>query len=101
MYVVSLTYRVPQDIVDFHNDAHISWLQKAFDDGVFIAAGRKVPRTGGMLLSQVDRATLDASLAQDPFYSNGVADFEVVEFHAGRVAPGFENLLDTPPAATS
>ncbi|TDL31702.1 YciI family protein [Arthrobacter nitrophenolicus] len=101
MYVVSLTYRVPQDIVDFHNDAHISWLQQAFDDGVFIAAGRKVPRTGGLLLSRADRATLDASLAQDPFYTNGVADFEVVEFHAGRVAPGFENLLDTFPPATS
>ena len=95
MYVVSLSYRVPQDIVDFHNDAHIAWLKKAFDDGVFIAAGRKVPRTGGMLLSRADRGTLDASLAQDPFYSNGVADFEVVEFHAARVAPGFENLLDS------
>jgi uncharacterized protein YciI len=94
MYVVSLTYRVPQDIVDFHNDAHISWLQQAFDDGVFIAAGRKIPRTGGLLLSQADRATLDVALARDPFYVNGVADFEVIEFHAGRVAPGFENLLD-------
>ena len=97
MYVVSLTYRVPQDIVDFHNSAHMAWLQKAFDDGVFIAAGRKIPRTGGLLLSQADRATLDASIATDPFYSEGVADFEVVEFHAGRVAPGFENLLDPPP----
>ena len=101
MYVVSLSYRVPQEIVDFHNDAHIAWLQKAFDDGVFIAAGRKIPRTGGLLLSQADRGTLDASLAQDPFYTNGVADFEVLEFHAGRVAPGFENLLDAPPAPTA
>ena len=97
MYVVSLTYRVPQEIVDFHNDAHIAWLQKAFDDGVFIAAGRKIPRTGGLLLSQAERADLDASLAQDPFYTNGVADFEVMEFHAGRVAAGYENLLDSPP----
>ena len=101
MYVVSLTYRVPQEIVDFHNDAHIAWLQKAFDYGVFIAAGRKIPRTGGLLLSQAEREQLDASLAQDPFYTNGVADFEVVEFHAGRVAPGYENLLDTPPAPTA
>jgi len=100
MYVVSLTYRVPQEIVDFHKDAHIGWLQKAFDDGVFIAAGRKIPRTGGLLLSQADRETLDASLAQDPFYTNGVADFEVMEFHAGRVAPGYEILLDTPPQPT-
>ncbi|MFD5278111.1 YciI family protein [Pseudarthrobacter sp. NPDC058362] len=95
MYVVSLSYRVPQDIVDFHNDAHIAWLQQAFDDGVFIAAGRKIPRTGGLLLSQADRPVLDAALAKDPFYVNGVADFEVMEFHAGRVAAGFENLLDS------
>ncbi|WP_457947018.1 YciI family protein [Pseudarthrobacter sp. alpha12b] len=98
MYVVSLTYRVPQEIVDFHNDAHIAWLQKAFDDGVFIAAGRKIPRTGGLLLSQAERGVLDASLAQAPFNTNGVADFEVMEFHAGRVAAGYENLLDPPPA---
>jgi uncharacterized protein YciI len=94
MFVVSLSYRVSQDIVDLHNEAHIAWLQKAFDDGVFVAAGRKVPRTGGLLLSRADRATLDASLAQDPYYTKGVAEFDVVEFHAGRVAPGFENLLD-------
>ena len=37
---------------------------------------------------------LDASLAKDPFYVNGVAEFEVLEFAANRVAPGFENLLD-------
>jgi hypothetical protein len=54
-----------------------------------------VPRTGGLLLSQADRATLDACLAQDPFYTNGVADFEVMEFHAARVAPGYEILLDS------
>ncbi|PMY58288.1 GTP cyclohydrolase, partial [Pseudomonas sp. FW305-25] len=55
----------------------------------------------GLLLSQAERETLDASLAQDPFYTNGVADFEVMEFHAGRVASGYEILLDTPPAPTA
>lgn len=94
MYVVSLSYKVPEDIVEFHLGAHVEWLQEAFDDGVFVAAGRKVPRTGGLLLSRTDRATLDASLAKDPFYVNGVAEFEVIEFAANRVAPGFDNLLD-------
>ncbi|MDQ0681030.1 uncharacterized protein YciI [Arthrobacter pascens] len=94
MYVVSLSYKVPEDIVDFHLEAHVDWLKRAFDDGVFVAAGRKVPRTGGLLLSRADRSTLDASLAKDPFYVNGVAEFEVLEFAANRVAPGFENLLD-------
>lgn len=94
MYVVSLTYKVPEEIVEFHLPAHVKWLQDAFDAGVFMVAGRKIPRTGGLLLSNADRAALDASLARDPFYVNGVADFEVMEFHANRVAPGYENLLD-------
>ena len=53
------------------------------------------PRTGALLLSNADRAALDASLAKDPFYVNGVAEFDVEEFHASRVAPGYENLLDS------
>ncbi|QCB96219.1 GTP cyclohydrolase [Arthrobacter sp. PAMC25564] len=95
MYVVSLTYKVPEEIVDFHLPAHVTWLQDAFDQGVFMVAGRKIPRTGALLLSNADRDILDAALAKDPFYVNGVADFEVMEFHANRVADGYENLLDS------
>ena len=47
------------------------------------------------LCDQVSDAVLDACLEQDPFYTNGVADFEVMEFHAARVAPGYEILLDS------
>ena len=94
MYVVSLSYKVPEEIVEFHLPAHVSWLQAAFDAGVFLVAGRKIPRTGGLLISNADRSVLGASLAKDPFYVNGVADFEVMEFHASRVAPGYETLLD-------
>lgn len=95
MYVVSLTYKVPEDIVEFHLPGHVEWLKNAFDDGVFVAAGRKVPRTGGLLLSRADRTTLEDSLSADPFYVNGVADFEIIEFTANRVAPGYENILDS------
>ena len=95
MYVVSLTYKVPEEIVDFHLPAHVTWLQDAFVQGIFMVAGRKIPRTGALLLSNADRDALDASLARDPFYINGVAEFDVEEFHASRVAPGYENLLDS------
>ena len=95
MFVVSLTYKVPDEIVDFHRPGHMAWLKDAFDGGIFLASGRRVPATGGVLLSKVDRATLDASLAEDPFYSNGVADFEIIQFTATSVAEGYENLLDS------
>ncbi|WP_284978861.1 YciI family protein [Arthrobacter sp. fls2-241-R2A-200] len=95
MFVVSLTYKVPDEIVDFHRPGHMAWLKEAFDAGVFLASGRRVPAIGGVLLSNADKATLDASLAEDPFYSNGVADFEIIEFKATSVATGYENLLDS------
>ncbi|MBO1269984.1 YciI family protein [Arthrobacter cavernae] len=94
MFVVALTYKVPDEIVDFHRPAHMTWVKEAFDAGIFLASGRMVPAVGGVLLSKADRATLDASLAQDPFYSNGVAEFEIIEFTATTVAEGYENLLD-------
>lgn len=95
MFVVSLTYKVPDETVDFHRAGHMAWLKDAFDAGVFLASGRRVPAVGGVLLSKADRATLDASLAKDPFYINGVAEFAVIEFTATSVAEGYENLLDT------
>ncbi|BCW50788.1 YciI family protein [Arthrobacter sp. StoSoilB13] len=94
MFVVALTYKVPDEIVDFHRPAHMAWLKDAFDAGVFLASGRRVPATGGVLLSKVDRETLDNSLAKDPFFSNGVAEFEIIEFTATTVADGYENLLE-------
>lgn len=94
MFVVSLTYKVPDEIVDFHRPAHMDWVKEAFDAGTFLASGRRVPATGGVLLSNVDRATLDASLATDPFYVNGVADFEIIEFTVTTASKGYENLLD-------
>ncbi|BCW37984.1 hypothetical protein StoSoilA2_40400 [Arthrobacter sp. StoSoilA2] len=94
MFVVALTYKVPDEIVDFHRPAHMAWLKDAFDAGVFLASGRRVPATGGVLLSKVDRETLDDSLAKDPFFSNGVAEFEIIEFTATTVADGYENLLE-------
>ncbi|WP_347108713.1 YciI family protein [Paenarthrobacter sp. S56] len=95
MFVVSLTYKVPDEIVDFHRPGHMAWLKDAFDAGVFLASGRRVPAIGGVLLSKADRLTLDESLAKDPFYSNGVADFEIIEFTATSVSDGYENLLDS------
>ncbi|MEZ2391446.1 YciI family protein [bacterium RCC_150] len=94
MFVVSLTYKVPDEIVDFHRSAHMDWVKEAFDAGIFLASGRRIPAVGGVLLSKADRATLDDALAADPFYVNGVADFEVIEFTVTSASEGYENLLD-------
>ncbi|AHM74454.1 YciI family protein [Yersinia hibernica] len=79
MFVVSLTYHQPLDIVEPLTESHKEWLKKYYAQGVFIASGRKVPRTGGIILAKsIERAMLDKILAEDPF--NAVANYSVTEF---------------------
>ncbi|HFF1621959.1 TPA: YciI family protein [Yersinia enterocolitica] len=79
MFVDSLTYHQPIDVVEALTESHKDWLKKYYAQGVFIASGRKVPRTGGIILAKsIMREELDKILAEDPF--NAVAHYEVTEF---------------------
>lgn len=96
MFVVSLTYVVELSEVEPHLAAHVEFLEWHYARGHFVASGRKVPRTGGIILARVaSREQLDAILAEDPFQQAGVAEYEVTEFLATKVAPGFESIKDS------
>jgi uncharacterized protein YciI len=93
MFVVTLTYVADISEVDAEEDAHLAWLDGNFSDGVFVAAGHRVPRHGGVILADgVDREELNRRLSLDPYAEKCLADYTVVEFDATRVAPGFEKL---------
>ncbi|MCW6031962.1 YciI family protein [Pantoea sp. JK] len=91
MYVVYLNYFRPVEEVEALLDPHVAWLNRYFDSGVFIAAGRKDPRTSGVLLvKDIDRARLDTILAEDPFVA--VAHYEVTKVNVTRAAEEFAVL---------
>ncbi|MFZ2099509.1 MAG: YciI family protein [Oricola sp.] len=83
MFVVSLTYKVPLDRIDAAAAEHMAFLDRHYAAGHFLVSGRKIPRTGGVIVADgVDRETLDRILAEDPFHRDGLADYEVIEFSA-------------------
>ena len=94
MFVISLTYTAPVDEVDTHSAEHLEWVAAQKAAGVFLTSGRRIPRTGGVLLSpsSLGPQRLAEILTQDPFSVHGVATYEVVEFTPGSTAPGFELL---------
>lgn len=93
MFVVSLTYKVDLSEVDRLIPAHVIYLEACYANGVFIASGRKEPRTGGVILAQAKSLEiLNKVLEKDPFYIAGIADYEVTEFIPSMVAEGFEQL---------
>ena len=92
MFIVTLTYTVPNDEVDRHLEAHMAWLKEGYASGLFLAAGRRVPRTGGMIFAEGNRETVEAMLRRDPFYTNGVSDYVISEVNITSTAPGLEGL---------
>lgn len=92
MYIVSLSYFRPVEEVETLLESHIQWLDRYFAAGVFIAAGRKDPRTGGIVLvKDIDRARLDTILAEDPFVA--VANYEVTRLNVTRATEEFAALV--------
>ncbi|MGF1431457.1 YciI family protein [Kitasatospora sp. LaBMicrA B282] len=97
MFVVTLTYTAPLDRIDELIPDHVAWLDRYYEAGIFLASGRRVPRTGGVILAQAESAAqLEAVLAEDPFGRAGVAEYQVVEFLPTKTAPLLEPLAVHP-----
>ena len=57
-----------------------------------LAAGRRVPRTGGMIFAAGERDAVDAMAKRDPFNVNGIADYVISEVNITSTADGLEKL---------
>jgi uncharacterized protein YciI len=91
--VVLLTYTVPLDEIDAKMKAHMAWLDAGYEAGLFLASGRRVPRTGGVILVRGHKKEVEALVASDPFVASGAAEAEVIEFNASQAADGFAGLI--------
>ncbi|HEU4959918.1 MAG TPA: YciI family protein [Sphingomonas sp.] len=91
--LIVLTYVKPLDEVDAQLPAHVAWLKQGFEQGLFVVAGRRTPRTGGVILVRGERAPVDKVAATDPFVTSGVATTEVIPFNASFAAPELAALL--------
>lgn len=80
MFIIILTFSKPVEEVDRHLAAHKAWIKQGFDDGVFVLAGGRRPRTGGALLAiGDDRASIEARIELDPFVQNGVVTTQILQ----------------------
>lgn len=92
MIIVSLTYLKGPEEADRHMEGHVAWLKTGYAEKGFLASGRKVPRTGGLILARGPRDAVEAYLASDPFMVHGVADYTVTEVDVTTVAEGLDAL---------
>jgi uncharacterized protein YciI len=94
MFIINLNYIVPLDKLDAHMTEHVKYLHKYYKQNVFVASGRKVPRTGGIILALANsKEEMDTIIQEDPFYIHRLAEFTVTEFLTSQVHPELKKFL--------
>jgi uncharacterized protein YciI len=94
MFIINLNYIVPLEKLDAHMTEHVKYLRAYYKKNVFIASGRKVPRTGGIILALASsKEEVDQIISEDPFYIHKLAEFSVTEFLTSQYHPELKKLL--------
>lgn len=92
LFIISLTYLASFERLDELMSEHSSFLDRYYADGTFLASGRKVPRTGGVILARGgSREEILKIIDDDPFRRERVVEYDVIEFVATRTS---ESLAD-------
>jgi uncharacterized protein YciI len=80
-FVVEISYRVPLARIEETVPAHRAHLQTGYDQGLLLASGPQVPRSGGILLARApSREVLEEFIARDPYRMQDLADYRLIEF---------------------
>ena len=94
MIIIDLKYIVPLTEIDAHMTAHMKFLNKYYAKNIFIASGRKIPRTGGIILAVgITKEEADKIIAEDPFHHHGLAEFTVTEFQTSQMRKELKGIL--------
>ncbi|WP_444914244.1 YciI family protein [Microbulbifer sp. TRSA007] len=94
MFVILLKFSEKKSQAAKYMTGHREWLQKGFDDGVFILSGSIKPGIGGGILAfNTTYEELLIRVEQDPFVSEKVVSADVIEIDSSKASPQLEFLL--------
>lgn len=94
MFILKLTYIQPIEIVEKYLELHITYLNQHYASGHFIASGRQVPRTGGIILCRAkSKEEIYQVMQNDPFFTHKIAQYEVIEFIPTKYENGFHAFI--------
>ena len=81
-------------MVASHVEAHSAWVKKYFDQGVFLAAGPKKNKLGGIILVKaIAKDELKKILSEDSYILADVADYKIIDMNFKLAANGLERLI--------
>jgi len=94
MFIVLLKFAANKAQAGQFMDDHKEWLQRGFDDGVFLVAGSLQPGLGGGIVAHdLSRDGLDARVSDDPFVKEDVVSAEILEIDPAKADDRLTFLL--------
>ena len=85
MFIVALKFAENKSKAGQFMEGHKAWLQRGFDDGVFLLAGSLKPDLGGGVVAHgISLKALQARVSEDPFVAEGVVSAEITELTPSR-----------------
>ncbi|GGK15816.1 hypothetical protein GCM10007962_07590 [Yeosuana aromativorans] len=95
MFIINLTYKTQLDKIDQYLNEHIDFLNEQYELENFLVSGRKIPRTGGIILSKASsKLELEKIIEKDPFKINELADYEITEFVPSKTSEELKFLIE-------
>lgn len=94
MFIVLLKFSANQANAGQFMDGHKAWINRGFDDGVFLLAGSLQPKLGGGIVAHnTSLADLQSRVRLDPFVAENVVSAEILEITAAKTDERLKFLL--------
>ncbi len=95
MFIILLKFSDNKGQVSQFMEGHKEWIQRGFDDGVFLLAGSLQPKLGDALVAHnTSQPDLQNRVNADPFAAENVVTAEILEIDPARVDARLKFLLD-------
>lgn len=94
MFIVLLKFSGDKAKAGQFMEGHKAWLNRGFDDGIFMMSGSLKPQIGGGILAHnISREALQARVDEDPFVAHDIVTPEIIEFEPSQRQPQLEGLF--------
>ncbi|WP_417680144.1 YciI family protein [Roseibium sp.] len=95
MFIILLRFSDNKARAGDFMEGHKAWLQRGFDDGVFLLAGSLQPGVGGGILASGGMLEeIEARVAEDPFVAENVVTAEILDMAASKADDRLTFLLN-------
>ena len=93
-YIVIISYLVPVERILETAPAHRAYLEGYYAKEQILFSGMQATQKGGVIVMRAsDETEVQALINQDPFYTQGLATYEIITLNVRRYLPFVTNWL--------